>query len=150
MATSQKALALAADIKDDLAVRFPSETVTLSFSPVTDPAEAYNNAPIVTVGTKALIRIDLEAAVGTNVLGLPQTVYTPHIAQVVVIGSGEGTAGSITTGSGFVGLAVLGDVLQRGLKTNLYVSAVVVEADIDAAKLVASFDSLKYPLVSSM
>lgn len=144
MATSQKALALAADIKDDLAVRFPSETVTLSFS--ASPA----GAPIVVVGTKALIRIDLEAAVGTNVLGLAQTVYTPHIAQVVVIGSGEGTSGDILTGSGFVGLAVLGDVLQRGLKTNLYVSAAVAEGDIDAAKLVASFDSLKYPLVSSM
>ena len=142
MATSQKALALAADIKDDLAVRFPSETVALSY--------ATGGAPIVTVGTKALIRIDLEAAVGTNVLGLAQTVYTPHIAQVVVIGSGEGTSGNIVTGAGFVGLAVLGDVLQRGLKTNLYVSAVVVEADIDATKLVASFDSLKYPLVSSM
>lgn len=144
MATSQKALALAADIKDDLAVRFPSETVTLSYS--ADPS----GAPIVTVGTKALIRIDLEAAVGTNVIGLAQTVYTPHIAQIVLDGDGEGTSGNIVTGSAFVGLAVLGDVLQRGLKTNLYVSDVVVEADIAAGKLVASFDSLKYPLVSSM
>ena len=141
MATSQKALALAADIKDDLAVRFPSETVTLSY--------ATGGAPIVTVGTKALVRIDLEASIGKNVIGMDQTVYTPHIAQVVLDGTADAT-GDIVAAAIPVSLAVLGDVLQRGLKTNLYIANAVSNSAIIDGNLVASFDSLKYPLVSSM
>lgn len=137
MATTQKAIAFQRSLQQNLEKRFAGVSVTSSFGSAGDP--------LVTVAGVAIIRIKPEAPVGTDVLGLTQTVYTPHIAQVLI----DSDATTIPT-YGVWALKLFGETCALGVKVEFYSSATLAEAQITSGNLQASFDNLQYPLMATV
>lgn len=108
MATS-KAIQLARRLTDQLKLRLSSLTVAESF-------DASGN-PLITVGTLstgvkgALVRVVSEATIQKNSIGLDQTVFTPHIVQVMTEANYASTLDSVA------------DVLTTLEKASLYAPA---------------------------
>jgi hypothetical protein len=146
---SAKSLAIGRDLASQLKARGFAGT-TLAFSAVS----GYEGAPLISVaatvgGTElAVIRIENWGvlAAQVDVLGLPQRVYTPDIAKVAL----QGAAGDLS-GAAATALPVLGEVLTRGVKTELFVGDVADDGEaVITGSPAASFDSLQYPLLATV
>lgn len=99
----------------------------------------------------AFIRIKVQDSLQTDVLGLAQQVYTPHIAQIVFEANPAGGAGA-DVGTWATRLAILGTLTRTGIKVEVYFSAntvAVSSAGITGAPT-AVYDNLQYPLMSTM
>jgi hypothetical protein len=98
----------------------------------------------------AFIRIKVQSTLATDVLGLAQQVYTPHVAQVVFEANPAGGAGA-DVGTWATRLAILGALLRTGVRVEIYFSANTVA--VSSAGITGTpevFDSLQYPLMSTM
>lgn len=73
----------------------------------------------------AFVRVRPVATIMTDVLGLAQHSYTPHVAQVVFEANPTAAAGA-DVGTWATRMAVLGGLIERGIRVELYLSAVTV------------------------
>lgn len=144
---SAKSLVFGRDLAAQLKARGFAGT-TLSFSTVS----GVEGAPVVAVRATvdgddlAIIRVVMWPSINKDILGLPQTVFTPHIAQVAL----QGSAGAVEAGATET-LSVLGEVVSRGVKVDLFVGDVAADGeDVITGSPAASFDSLQYPLLATV
>jgi hypothetical protein len=137
MATTQKAIALARSLQQNLAQRFADVAVSSSFGTDSDP--------LITVAGIAIVRVKPEASIGKDVLGLPQTVFTPHIIQVLI----DANATTIPT-YGVWALKLFGEACQTGAKVEFYSSNTLAEGQIVSGNLQSTFDSIQYPLMATV
>lgn len=136
MATTQKAIALARSLQQNLAQRFDGVDVSSSFGTDGDP--------LITVAGIALVRVKPEGSIGKDVLGLPQTVFTPHIIQVLIDSDGTVPAYGVSA------LKLFGEACQTGAKVQFYSSATLAEGQIVSGNLQSTFDSIQYPLMATV
>lgn len=134
---SAKALAFGRDLTAALIQRGFADAVE-SFSAVT----GVEGAPVVTVEDKFLTRIEQTPAVGKDVLGIPQTVYTPHVAKCVVSDDSASLLAEVM-------LKCVGEVIVRGVRVEVWINATVTEGSISGDPAFV-FDSIQYPLTSTM
>lgn len=136
MATTQKAIALARSLQQNLAQRFAGVDVSSTFGTAGDP--------LITVSGVAILRIKPQASIGKDVLGLDQTVFTPHVIQILI------DSDIAVPAYGVDALKLFGEACQTGVKVEFYSSATLAEGQIVAGNLQATFDSIQYPLMATV
>lgn len=146
---SPKAQALRDELAAELLIKLSSLAQVKSFGAAKECDLAIG---VQTAGNdNAFIRIRVQDSLQTDVLGLAQQVYTPHVAQVVFEANPAGGAGA-DVGTWATRLAILGTLLRSGVKVEVYFSANTVlaaAAGITGAPS-AVYDSLQYPMMSTM
>lgn len=150
MANSKKAQALSREIGDKLKKRLSALTFVQSFD--TDSNPVWTIGPDTTTTQSAIIKIKpTDWTLAKDALGNAANMYANHTVQLVteksVIGTGAGDYLTLPTL-----LALLGEILSLGCKVEWYQDTngtAPTLADITAAKLIASYDSLYNPLISS-
>ena len=146
---SAKALSFAAELQNDLSRRF-STVSAVSFD--TD------GLPLIRVGTAgagnqtALIKVADIAPLGTNIIGQAAANYGgPLVVQVVLETSATANLALMTEANE---LALLGAVIHRGARVELYMSAngnATGPEDIVSGNLKGTFDpELKYRTMVSI
>jgi hypothetical protein len=116
MATTSKAIAFRDDLASELKIRLAAL------------AQAKTGDADLTIGAgtagsdSAFIRITPVASLWKDIVGLPQTVFTPHVAQVVFEANPAGGAGA-DVGTWATRLAIIGCLVARGIKVEVYFSA---------------------------
>lgn|SRR5574343_315488 len=137
MAQSYKSQALAAELRDALAKRFPT---------VSDILFAGDGSPYVLVGAgtagsqSAIVKVSAEQPLGVDGLGLTPRAFSPHVMQVVLETSTIANVGLMTEANK---LALLGEVEKFGTKVELYMSAntnAVDPTDITSGNLKATWE----------
>lgn len=148
---SAKALAFQRDLAAAIEARLADpvhgisgETVVKSFSAETGLV----GAPVISVKdgstVDALIRIEQVETLAKDILGLPQTVFTPHVAKLC-INSDLGTVEELKL------LAICGgECILRGVKLEVYEADPAEEGALVAGNLKTVFDSIQYPLLSTL
>lgn len=151
MATTHKAISMARDLADALRKRLPSKTVTESFDTDGSPLIAIDDGSPATGEENVLLKVrPLDWPLAKDVLGLAQTVFTPHVIQMATEAEADADASVIILSRQTL-LHVLGEVLGKGCKVEWYESAntvVPVAGTFIAGNLKASYDSLYWPMVS--
>lgn len=142
---SAKALVFGRDIAAAVALRLPLETVVSAFSAVS----GVEGAPVISVkasggNVDALLRIDQVSTPAKDILGLAQNVFTPHICKLIIDSdlSKELHLQLLT--------AIGGECILHGIKLEVYTAAAATEANLVAGNLKATFDSIQYPLLSTL
>lgn len=159
MSANKKVLELSAELADELRKRVSDYAqITEGFDSAGFPTILLGPATPATTNDTVYIRTTPRSWNLTNdVLGLPQTVYTPSVIQIVTEeGTTDITAFYVTIAHY---LAISGAVLQRGTRVELWetangtVPSTVTPAtdptQLTGATLKASFESLYWPLLSS-
>jgi hypothetical protein len=157
---STKAIEIAHNLANQLLQRGSAGTLaTLNSGPIT-VTEAFDASgyPTITFGTLtsaslgAFIRVIPEPwPLGTDVLGNQSAVYTPDRIQIAT----EAAPTGVMQTTDFAALlAILGESLTTGCRVETWNSASgTAPSDATfatASNFVASFDSLQYPLTSTM
>lgn len=156
---SYKANALADELVSTLTVRL-SAAPSYQGAAAIAVAKAFDTdgQPMITIGTQAAGSKSATIKIGTttqmsampqNSLGLAATVFTPHVAQVII----EGISATGTFPLGFDNLTLIAaEVLARGTRYELYVTATAVAPTIanKPATPAVAVDSLYWPLTSTM
>jgi hypothetical protein len=149
---SAKALAfqrdLAAAIESrvaDPAFGITDETVVKSFSAVS----GLEGAPLISVkasggNVDALVRIEQVGTLAKDILGLAQTVFTPHICKLII----DSDLSLINYTKLLT--AVGGECMIHGIKLEVYAAAAATEANLSSVNLKTVFDSVQYPLMSTL
>jgi hypothetical protein len=149
---SAKALAFQRDLAAavearlaDPAFGISGETVVKSFSAVTD----LEGAPLISVkasggNVDALLRIEQVATIAKDILGLPQTVFTPHICKLIL-----DSDLSLVNYTKLL-TAVGGECMIHGIKLEVYAAAAATEVNLSSGNLKTVFDSVQYPLMSTL
>lgn len=120
MPGTAKTLAFRDELASELAVRLSALAKTKSFG-ATGESDLMVGAG--TAGTDSVfVRFCTVGTIQKDVLGLAQTVFTPHIAQIVIEGNNTGGAGA-DVGTWATRLAVLGAVIAKGTRVELYQTA---------------------------
>lgn len=120
MAGHYKAIALRDELASELAVRLASLAKTKSFG-ATGEADLLIGAG--TAGSDSVfVRFAAVGSIQKDVLGLAQNVFTPTVAQIVVESNPAGGAGA-DVGTWATRLAVLGAVIAKGVRVELYTTA---------------------------
>lgn len=151
MSTSHKAIALARELADTLKKRLS----TLAFSEGFDT----DGAPLIIIGdgvagdANAVIKVNtINWPLAKDVLGLNQTVFTPHVIQVATEANPAGGAGADPLSPQQL-LSIWGDVLLKGTRAEWYQSTSGVAPTASTygtpSNLKASYDNLYYPMTSS-
>lgn len=159
MATTKKALAMAAELVSELAQRQSALTVTQTYDTDGSPLIRVGAAAASSTGTLVpgvLYKImPLPWPLALDIFGNAVEVFTPHIVKVNIEANYASTVDTIAdTNTPAQLLMFLGVALSRGCRTDLYVSAFGTSPNVtdlaDATKLVASFDpNLQYKMTSS-
>ena len=148
---SAKALAFQRDLAaaiearlSDPAFGIADETVVKYFSAATGLV----GAPVIAVKdgstVDALIRIEQVETIAKDILGLAQNVFTPHVAKLC-INSDLGTVDELKL------LAICGgECIVRGVKLEVYEADPAEEAALIPENLKTVFDSIQYPLLSTL
>ena len=143
---SAKALVFGRDIAAALALRLPEETVVSAFSAVS----GVEGAPVISIkasggAVDALLRIEQVSTPAKDILGLAQTVFTPHICKLILDDDGTTLAkySKILVAAG-------GECILHGIKLEVYAAASAAEGGLIAGNLKATFDSIQYPLLSTL
>jgi hypothetical protein len=151
---SAKALAFQRDLAAavearlaDPAFGISGETVVKSFSAVTD----LEGAPLISVkasggNVDALLRIEQVGTIAKDILGLPQTVFTPHICKLILDSDLSLALDNYTK----LLTAVGGECMIHGIKLEVYAAAAATEANLSSGNLKTVFDSVQYPLMSTL
>lgn len=147
---TQKSLGLRDELASELKVRLSALAQVKSIGSLGE-AELLVGAG--TAGSDSVfVRISAISTINKDVLGLSQNVFTPHVAQVVVEGNVTAGAGA-DIGTWATRLAVLGCLVAKGVKVELYVRATgnaAAAAGITGAPT-ASFEiHPQYPMMSSI
>lgn len=116
-----------------------------------------SNFPQLLVGTLtstsqgAYVRIKQLDSLNTDVLGLTQNVFTPHVIQVALEMSTITNVSYLTVHNFSL---LLGELMKMGTRVELYVRAQGTApsvSDITAANLAATWEtSLQYPMMASI
>jgi hypothetical protein len=155
MASTQKAYEMASYLKEELALRLPSQTVALTL----DTTSGFEGCPVITVyeGAAAssgdngcLIRVQpISWALAKDVLGNASQVYTPHEILVGFEGLSVSEVQPCPAAQKAPILMALG---QMGAAVKVYEIAngnFFAVTDFIAANLKATYQNLKYPMVIS-
>ncbi len=151
MTTTYKAIALAAEIKDELAKR-SSLLITEGFDSAQNPTILLGAAAAKAAGCFIRVKADWSDNTATvDGLGLTQRVFTPHIVQIAFEANAEaGGADENDVNTWAVLLAVLGTVLSRGTKVEVWLETAATKPTITtfdtASKKKAEFRDLYFPL----
>lgn len=149
---SAKALAFQRDLAAAIEARLADpafgisgETVTKSFSAVS----GLEGAPLVSVAASggnvdSLLRIEQVGTIAKDILGLPQTVFTPHICKLIL-----DSDLSLVNYTKLL-TAVGGECMIHGIKLEVYAAAAATEANLSSGNLKTVFDSVQYPLMSTL
>lgn len=150
MSTTAKALALAAELGDELHKRLPALTYTTSTDTDGSPLIKFGAATAGAAGFLIKVR-PVDWPLAQNVLGTAATIYTPHTCQIVTEANPSAGAGAdINTPA--ITLAMLAATTKRGTKVEWYNSAngnSVDPSDITSGNLVATWDDLYFPMMAS-
>jgi hypothetical protein len=150
---SAKALAFQRDLAAavearlaDPAFGISGETVVKSFSTT---VEGLEGAPLISVkasggNVDALLRIEQVGTIAKDILGLPQTVFTPHICKLIL-----DSDLSLVNYTKLL-TAVGGECMIHGIKLEVYAAAAATEANLSSGNLKTVFDSVQYPLMSTL
>jgi hypothetical protein len=153
MSTTAKAIALSAELADELRKR-----VAASFPVITESGDANNN-PVITLSADAtpaagekviVLRIKaLPYTLDKDVLGLASGQYTPHIIEMCTEANYAGATDNVADILTMVELLpVIAAVSARGTRVDAYVSTngTVPSTTVldDATKLVASYEAELY------
>jgi len=146
---SFKALELSAEIHDELKKR-TSLLIAESFDSNGDPVLTLSADATPAAGEKVIVirtkAIDWPLA--KDVLGLPSTVFTPHVIQVCTEANFAGTTDNVADILGPAELLpVLGTVLKRGTRVEWYQSAnatLPATAQMTSANFKAGFEAELY------
>ncbi len=155
MATSSKAIKLAAELADELRKRVSSyASIVEGFDSNGFPTIALSDGSAATTEDSVYIRVrPRDWALATDVLGTAQRVYTPSVVQIAV----EGPASGLGLGR-YVSIAHLWAVIitcgKRGARTEYWEetngTAPSVTTFDTASKMLASQEpELYYPLLDS-
>jgi hypothetical protein len=140
---SAKALAFGRDLTAALDQRFggtkAAPAAVESFSTET----ATLGAPVITVDDKLLVRVEQFPTIQKDVLGIPQTVFTPHIAKCVVQDD-DGVSTAVEAM-----LKGVSECIVRGVRVEVWLSDVIAEASISGDPDY-TFDSIQYPLMATV
>lgn len=152
MATSKKALEMAAELLNELALRLPALAPVQTFD--TD------GSPLIQVGTGVagskggMLKIMPQPwTLATDILGLTSAIYTPSVIRVGFEANPAGGAGADINDWPTLS-AIVGAVALRGTRVEVYQSTAGVAPTAatlaDATKLVATFEpSLQYPMINN-
>ncbi len=154
MATTAKALALFESLRQSLAVRLSSMTHVVTYdtdySPIltisADATPAFNEAVMV------LKVMPQEWPLAKDVLGNTALQYAPTVIKLCTEESATAGATGLECTTAQL-LPVLGECLVKGCKFEWYLSdngTVPAVAEMTAANLKASFQSLEHPLTSNI
>lgn len=142
MATTKMASVLQRDIAEELGLRLSALTLVQTTGTAGDPVITLG---ALTAGSQsAFIRIATEATLQLNSVGVAQTVYAPHIVQVVLETSTIANVALMLESNKF---PLFGVLLAHGAKVELYMTAntnAVEETDITSANLKATFYPAAY------
>ncbi len=152
MAGTFKATAMRDELASELAIRLPTKVQLKAFGAAGEADLTIGDTSAFAAGEDAVfIRFTGVTSLQKDVLGLAQNVFTPHIAQVVVEGNPVGGAGA-DVGTWATRLTVLGCLVAKGIKVELYVRAntnAVGSAGITGTP--ASFEiHPQYPMMASI
>jgi hypothetical protein len=145
---SYKMASLARQLTEDLGLRLPSLGAVQG-------VDSSGNATV-TLGTLgagnqcAFVRLQEQASIQTDGLGLAQRSYGPHVIQVVVETSTIANVALLTEANK---LKFLGECLKHGVKVELYMTANTTAPSVSgiaAANLKATWDHLYQPLTASL
>jgi hypothetical protein len=151
LTTTKKAQALAGDLASDLALRFGT---SLAVTQLNDT----DGNPLVRVGSGtagqpgALIKVmPVSWPLATDVLGLPQQVYTPHVIIVSWEAPTAQAGADADPNSLQTKLTLLGDCALKGTRLELWTTAAgTAPAPGALGTLQASFEpSVQYPMISN-
>lgn len=153
MATTAKALAWREEIAAELRLRLSAIAQTKAF--------ASDQAPTLLLGTgltttdSVFIKIAPVTSLQVDVLGLAQTVFTPHVIQMVIEANYEGATDTVLdVGTWATRLAVIGVLVSKGVKVELYVMAngsTLSASGITSGNLKATFENhVQYPGMTSL
>lgn len=140
------AMAESRELANRLTVRFSGIlTVTTGLDASGFPTITINDGTPATTEQNFFIRVIEAPALGTNAFGLTQDSYNPCVIQVAMETSTVANLGFPIESNR---LAVFGEVLRMGSRTEVYLAAngtVPVVGTLIAANLKATFDDLYYP-----
>lgn len=153
MATTQKAIDLLKDVAAELKLRRPALAQVLGFDADGNPTLREGGGSAGNDGF--FLRIKPVDTIQKDVLGLTQQVFTPHVAQLAFEANFAGTTDNVADVQVWATkLAVLGALIARGVKVEVYESAngtFPVVGSLVAANLKASFEiSEKYRMLASI
>lgn len=151
MATTKKALVMADELLAELRIRLSALTSTLSYDTDLSPLIQCGAASAGSPG--ACIKVmPIEWPLVKTSLGLTQEVYTPHVIRVAFEANYAATNDNIADVNTWAHmLPIIGACLAKGAKVEVYVETNGTRptaSTFAAAKLVSTFDSLQYPMVS--
>lgn len=136
------------DLSEELTLR--GFTITESFGSSGDPMLLVGTGATTT--QTALVRIVSESTLQVNSVGVAQTVYTPHIIQLIVE---ENTSGGVTFLTLANAMKLAASILPKGTKVEVYLAATadmpLNEADFadSSTQLVATLTpSIYHPLTA--
>ncbi len=152
--TSKKAISLAEEIKSILRIRLPTETISEGFDTDFAPWFRIGSADEGEDGILIKVR-PIEWPLARDVLGLESTIFTPHVIQCAVEEDGGGLA--FTTGNLSFYLTILGELLYRGTKVEIFAAEAeqgakpgLAAIDDDKENLIASYEAdVQYPMMAS-
>lgn len=155
MANSYKAVALARELANKLYQRLPRTFVISQLFDTTDgnPYITINDGTPAAGEPNFLIKVkSVDWTTAQDVLGLNQTVYTPHVIQLVTEADPTGGAGADPTTRAQL-LPVIGQCVLMGAILEWYESASGVApslSTITAGNLKSTFHpNQQYPLISA-
>lgn len=145
--SDHKSASLANDIADELKLRFAPLAVVESFDANSNPMISVGAG--VAAGRNAIIIVKpIDWPLAKDVLGLPATVYNPHVIQLVTEANYAGATDSVADAVPPADLLkLLAVVTKRGTKVEWYQSATGVAPTAAAAiagNLKASIDADLY------
>ena len=156
MNTTQKAMEIAMNLRDELAMRTGLATV-LSFEALSaDVSDGSTLHPVILVGTDVGTTAGCRVAVkpiewplAKDVLGLQSAVYTPH---EILVGFEAPAAGPVEATSLALKLQIIGAIVQQGCRVKIFESPTTDffdTADFTTAQYKGTFEDIKYPMVKS-
>jgi hypothetical protein len=115
---------------------------------VTSPVDLVG-APLISVkasggNVDALLRVEQVGTIAKDILGLPQNVFTPHICKLII--DSDLSLINYTKLLTIVG----GECIVHGIKLEVYAAAAATEENLVAINQKAVFDSIQYPLLSTL
>lgn len=145
---TSKALSLREELASELLIRLSAITQTKSFG-TNGECDLLLGAGTTTTDS-VFIRIKAVASIQTDVLGLAQQVYTPHVAQILVElnATGANSPGTFATR-----IPVIAALVQRGVRVELYTIAngnSVSAAGITGTPAAVFENHVQYPTMSSI
>lgn len=146
----KKSQVIARSMVEDLTVRLPSLTVAAGVDASGWPTISINDATPATTEQNFFIRIMEMPSLGLDSFGNAQQSYGPHVIQLAMETSTVASLGFPTDANR---LHVMGECLAQGARFEVYLEdngTIPVVGSLVAAKLVGTFESLRFPPMANV